>query len=231
LAASDIGNSVSQSKQIVNEMFFKNSGFQKICDIADCFRRFALHFGPYACPKEQSTIFTNGRGLNFNHNQASGQGARPQAAGRPHGNQGAALRRERLPQRQLRRRSRVGKPANQTGEGSQQGETPWEGANQHQPKVDPKGETERLPARRAIQLGEERTSQIFTKRQGLNFNHGLIGLTRMAEGEVFALRMGRAIKASASALAGDFDFPPLTLWRARALPLCFDGHFIRVYSC
>jgi len=127
LAASDIGNSVSQSKQIVNEMFFKNSGFQKICDIADCFRRFALHFGPYACPKEQSTIFTNGRGLNF--------------------------------------------------------------------------------------------------------NHGLIGLTRMAEGEVFALRMGRAIKASASALAGDFNFPPLTLWRARALPLCFDGHFIRVYSC
>jgi hypothetical protein len=47
-------------------MFFKNSEFQKICDIADYFRRFALHFGPYACPKEQSTIFTNGRGLNFN---------------------------------------------------------------------------------------------------------------------------------------------------------------------
>jgi hypothetical protein len=39
------------------------------------------------------------------------------------------------------------------------------------------------------------------------------------------------IKASASALAGDFDFPPLTLWRARALPLCFAGHFIRVSSC
>jgi hypothetical protein len=36
------------------------------------------------------------------------------------------------------------------------------------------------------------------------------------------------IKASASALAGDFDFTPLTLWRAGALPLCFDGHF---YSC
>jgi hypothetical protein len=33
------------------------------------------------------------------------------------------------------------------------------------------------------------------------------------------------IKASASALAGDFNFPPLTLWRARALPLCFDAHF------
>ena len=39
------------------------------------------------------------------------------------------------------------------------------------------------------------------------------------------------IKAPASALAGDFNFPPLTLWRARDLPLCFDGHFIRVYSC
>ena len=39
------------------------------------------------------------------------------------------------------------------------------------------------------------------------------------------------IKASASALAGDFNFPLLTLWRARALPLCFDGHFIRVHSC
>ena len=38
------------------------------------------------------------------------------------------------------------------------------------------------------------------------------------------------IKTSASGLAGDFDFTPLTLWRARALPLCFDGHFIRVYS-
>ena len=46
----------------------------------------------------------------------------------------------------------------------------------------------------------------------------------------FANRAGE-IKASASALAGDFDFPPLTLWRARALPLCVDGHFIRVYSC
>ncbi len=39
------------------------------------------------------------------------------------------------------------------------------------------------------------------------------------------------IKASASALARVFDFPPLTLWRARALPLCFEGHFIRVQSC
>jgi hypothetical protein len=39
------------------------------------------------------------------------------------------------------------------------------------------------------------------------------------------------IKASASALAGGSDFPPLTLWRARALPLCFDGHFIRVHWC
>jgi hypothetical protein len=127
LAASDIGNSVSQSKQIVNEMFFKNLGFQKICETADCFKRFALHFGPYACPKEQSTIFTNGRGLNF--------------------------------------------------------------------------------------------------------NRGLIGLRRMAEREVFAARRAGEIKASASALAGDFDFPPLTLWRARALPLCFDGDFIRVHWC
>jgi hypothetical protein len=46
LAASDIGNSVSQSKQIVNEMFFKNSGFQKICETADCYRRFALPSEP-----------------------------------------------------------------------------------------------------------------------------------------------------------------------------------------
>jgi hypothetical protein len=36
------------------------------------------------------------------------------------------------------------------------------------------------------------------------------------------------IKAPASALAGAFNFlPPLTLWRARALPLYFDWHFIR----
>ena len=39
------------------------------------------------------------------------------------------------------------------------------------------------------------------------------------------------IKASASVIAGNFDFSPLTLWRARALPLCCDGHFIRVHSC
>ena len=47
----------------------------------------------------------------------------------------------------------------------------------------------------------------------------------MAEREVFDARMGREkIKASASALAGDFIFPPLTLWRARVLPLRL--HFI-----
>jgi len=40
------------------------------------------------------------------------------------------------------------------------------------------------------------------------------------------------IKASASELAGAFNFlPPLTLWRARALPLCCDEHFIGVCSC
>ena len=86
---------------------------------------------------------------------------------------------------------------------------PWEGANQHQLKVDPKSETER-----------ERASQI-----------SQMGTDGREEGIRWAIGAGE-IKASASALAGDFDFPPLmTLWRARALPLCFDGHFIRVHSC
>ena len=77
-----------------------------------------------------------------------------------------------------------------------------------QPKVDPKGEKER-----------ERTSQI--SQMGTD---GRVGGIRCANG-------AGEIKASASALVGDFDFPPLTLWRARALPLCFDGHFIRADSC
>ena len=39
--------------------------------------------------------------------------------------------------------------------------------------------------------GKIEEPRIFTNGEGWNFNHGLFGLTRMAEREVFALRMGR----------------------------------------
>jgi hypothetical protein len=71
-----------------------------------------------------------------------------------------------------------------------------------QPKVDPKGETK-----------QERTSKI--DRINTDGREEGIRNTNMA-GE---------IKASASALAGDFNFPPLTLWRARVLPLRLHYHW------
>ena len=80
------------------------------------------------------------------------------------------------------------KPANQTAEGGLQGETPWEGANQHQPKVDPKGETEREPASQIDRIN-----------------------TDGREGGIHCANGAGKIKTSASALAGNFNFPPLTL--------------------
>ena len=76
----------------------------------------------------------------------------------------------------------------------------------------------------AIRLRAARLRRDEVVEDGLWRTDGREGCIRFANG-------AGEIKASASALAGDFNFPLLTLWRARALPLCFDGHFIRVYLC